>query len=312
MADDDKSLSKQISDLKDQHAEETFERRKADQEQSEQSEAMYFLGRIKQTGHLATAIANNLLAQEIRALEQFQKMKMFKSLGFATHDEFLDNSPYAPVTKRQYYDRLALVRKHGDEIYDLLTSIGISVRTQKQLGSGDLTIKNDTLYVGEREVEIADVGIVKEVLNELFEEKRELLAEKEALAKSVEKQKATIQRGVTEFDELRRNFDALTEGTPFERALMSAIAAMLDLVNEVKKLPEGERKARGEADVKTFTEQWFRLRDAYGVSFALAANTPAMAGEYKPVEEMSDEEKEATFFERHKDVLTDDDLGDDL
>src|SRR5436190_5540199 len=102
------SLSEKISQVKDEHAEEQFQKLQQKLTDSAALNAMYVLGRIKQTGHLAGAIFSNLAAQEIRALEYFQKEKLHEALGFDTFNDFLDESEYAPVTKRQYYDRLAL------------------------------------------------------------------------------------------------------------------------------------------------------------------------------------------------------------
>src|SRR5438105_12519130 len=176
------SLNDKISKLKDEHAEEHLTTVREKHREDSLKRALFILGRIKQNEHLATAIATNLSAQTIRALETFQKDKMFLDAGYSTFDEFLNDQEFSPLSKRQYYDRLSLIRQHGDEIYDLLTSIGISVRSQRLLGTGDLTIKNDTLYVGDKEVEIGDTGIIKDVLNELFDEKRSLINESEKKA----------------------------------------------------------------------------------------------------------------------------------
>jgi hypothetical protein len=51
---------------------------------------------------------------------------------------------------------------------------------------------------------------------------------------------------------------------------MGAVKSMLTLVGEVKELSDEEKAERGDADLKTFAEQWFQLRDAYGVKQQLA------------------------------------------
>lgn len=272
------NLTEKISQLKDEHAEEQLARLREKHKSDALKQALFVLGRIKQNEHLATSIASNLMAQTIRALETFQKEKMFLDAGYTTFDEFLNDREFSPLSKRQYYDRLSLIREHGDEIYDLLTSIGISVRSQKLLGSGDLSIKNDSLYVGDKEVEIGNTGIIKDVLNELFDERRTLSVEKEKLEKTIEKQKSQIKTGEAENDRLQRNLDEIDQTPRFQRTLMHAVNSLLILVEAVGELDDDEKKARGREDLQLFADQHFRLADAYGVTASLRDDKAKSAG----------------------------------
>lgn len=301
-----------IDEVKDGHAAESLDKLRNYHDESSAIDAIFVLGRIKQNDHLAQAIASNLSAQSIRALERFQQEKRHEDLGFTTFDQFLSDSPYSPMTKRQYYDRVGLIRGHGDEIYDLLTSVGISVRSQRLLGKGELSIKGDKLLVGDKEIEVANTGIIKDVLNELFEDKRSLKAENEKLTKKVTTQKDQIEKGREEFDELRRNIDAAEQGAPYERALMATVKALITLTSEAKSLSDADKAERAGADLETLTGQLFQLQDALGVKTAIRYRGTGQPVDLKPLEEMTEEEKKATFFDRHPAVLKDDDdFGDE-
>lgn len=270
------SLTDKIEKLKDEHAAEKHSELATHHDNRALAAAHFILGRIKQNDHLSHAISSNLDAQTIRALERFQREKQHEVLGFDTFDQFLNESEFSPMTKRQYYDRLALVRGHGDEIYDLLTAVGISVRSQKMLGKGELSIKNDTLYIGDREVEVANTGIIKDVLNDLFDEKRQLQTDIAKRESRIEKLEAQVSTGTDEYDELRRSFDALNDGDPHDRAYSKAANAIIRLMDAAETLPEAERKERGRSVVKQLHNLVIDLRSAYGINTALvdSPNSP--------------------------------------
>ncbi len=264
------SLSDKISKLKDEDAAQKHGELVSYHDEKAQQEAAFLLGRITQNDHIAQAVYSNLAAQSIRALERFFDEKRHEAFGYQTLVDFLEKSPMSPMSKRQYYDRLALVREHGDEIFDLLTSVGISVRSQKMLGTGELSIKGDTLYVGDKEVKIADTGVIKDVLNELFDEKRESQAREAKLKNDNEKLKAQVATGTDEFDQLQRAVDAINEQTPYERAFLAVVKATLTLKTAIEQdLDDDERAERGPADLKTIAGQYFQLSDAYGVNVPL-------------------------------------------
>lgn len=290
------SLKKNIDRVKDEHAEQEFQALLKNADESAIRDTIFILGQIKHNDRIANAFHANLSAQSIRALETVQKLKRHEVMGYATFEQLLTESPYSPMSKRQYYDRLALLRKHGDEIYDLLTSIGISVRAQKQLGNGELCIKNNSLYIGDKEVEIADAGLVKEVLSELFDEKRKLQIESEKKDKAIDTLHTSLKKGEKEYEELRRNFDAAFDVTPFQRQLMRAVQGLSLLTETVGQLSDEEKKRRGDGDMKLLAGLWFRVREAYGSMVPLAEST----------------EIDEDFLDRAiREIAQDDDWGDE-
>lgn len=259
------SLSDKIEKVKDDHAEQKHAELMTNHDERARAEAFFQLGRMKQNDVIAHAFFSNLTSQTIRAAEQFQKEKRFKALGYDTFDQFLDHSEFSPFTKRQYYDRLALVRSHGDEIYDLMTSVGISVRAQKLLGKGDLAIRDGQLCIGDVEVSLADAGIIKDVLNEMFDEKRTLLADREKINKQNDSLKQQIERGTDEYNELQRNLDALRDGSPHDRAVAHAIQSLLEITEIAGQLPDEAKAAKGKETCETLWSVLLQVKKAYGV-----------------------------------------------
>lgn len=265
------SLKKKIDQLRDQDAKESVEAMQKVHENRQLAEAMFLLGRITQNDVISRSITANLSAQSIRAMERFQQEKRYEALGFTNFVDFLE-SEYSPISKRQYYDRLNLLDKNGDEIYDLLTSVGISVRAQKLLGNGDLAIKGDRLVIGDKEVEAANAGLVKDILNELFDERRSLIAEKTKAESNLEKEKQKNRVGEKENEKLRRRLDELDESPRFTRSFMTLISAF---INHTEAAGESFVDAQtagktGQDNLKLIAGLYFRLEEIYGVKVPLA------------------------------------------
>jgi cell division protein FtsB len=261
------SLATQIDKLKDDHADAALERAQTVQDDNAVKEAVFILGRIKQNDHIGNAIAANLSAQTILALQRFQQEKKHEALGYDTFDKFLNESPYSPMTKPQYYDRLAIVTKHGPDVADLLTSIGISMRSQKMLGKGELSIQGDRVFVGDKELEGSDTGIIKEVLTELFDERRTLQAESQKKDEKIVKLESQIDQGTDEYEELRRNYDKLRTGDPYDEALAHAIYSLLDLQEQIGHLPDDQKPAKGDIAVPQLWSVIQSVKQSYGIRF---------------------------------------------
>ncbi|QQS33525.1 MAG: hypothetical protein IPM50_02775 [Acidobacteriota bacterium] len=267
-------LNEQIEKLRDDHAHEMIDNLTSAHQEKSRNDALFFLGRIKQNDHIAQAVASNLSAQSIRALEHFQQERMYESFGYSTFVDFLEKSEWSPMTKRQYYDRLNTLRELGDEVFDLLTSAGISVRAQKLIGKGDITISEGKLLIGDQEVSIDNSGVIKQVLVEFVDEMRAKDTKIKTLEQTVTERDTTIEKGRDEINDLRRALDHEAESSPYERALMNAIKAMITLTGEIKELDADERGERAEPDLKTLAEQWFQARDAYGVRISMHERQP--------------------------------------
>lgn len=101
-----------------------------------------------QTGafHAANKIASAVQSELIRAMKQFQTEHGYLALGFANMVEYL-KSDLSPLTKSQYYEYKTLLEREGDELFSLYSEIGLSARTRKQLGAGQVEIDGNTLIV---------------------------------------------------------------------------------------------------------------------------------------------------------------------
>ena len=267
------TLHNKLDQVKDEHADEVLSSLQSSTDQRSRDEAVFILGRIKQNDHLSQAIATNLDAQTIRALERFQQEKRFEALGYETFKQFLDESPMSPMTNRVYYDRLQLVRGHGDEIYDLLTASGISVRSFKLLSPGELAIKGDRLVVGDQEIDVTS-GVIKDVLNDLFDEKRQLQSDLAKEKAKVEKQAATIKAGQDELNQLERNLDAMRGSDPYEHSLTRCISSLLTLTEQVGKLPDKRKAEAGDTALPLLWSAIRQVRKSYGTPFDFNESAP--------------------------------------
>lgn len=270
-------LKNKLSQVKDEHAAEIVDQKGREIEEKRVAETMFFLGRVKQIGHDARAVATALSAQEIRALEHFQEERMYIPLGYTTFVDFLDKSEYSPMSKRQYYERRELMNAHGDEIYDLLTSVGISVRASKMLGKGDLVIKGDKLVAGDTEIEIANSSVIKEVLEEMIDEKRQLQEQVAKAENKAAKLTDQVDRGSQDLEQLQRALDEATSGDPFDRDYANAIHALLVLQEATGQLDDAAKAERGGSVSRELFRQVQLVSRAFGFTGALEDVTQTTA-----------------------------------
>lgn len=92
-------------------------------------------------------ISNVLSAEFMRALIQFQEMKMHEALGYSRFENFLNESPYSPMSKNQFYDRAKILETEGDELFDLLNNFGLAVSKRKLLGKGNIQLDGNKIIV---------------------------------------------------------------------------------------------------------------------------------------------------------------------
>ncbi len=263
------SLKDKIREVEDQHADETVEQHLAVHDKRSQDQALLLLGGIRAVNR----ITENLSSQVMEALIAFQKEGMSVHFGFERFADFLDQSEYSPMKKSEFYRRKELYEAEGGLLYDAFNSARIPLSTRKLLAShngSEIAIDGDELVVGAERIPIGNVGLVKEVVQSFADEISTLLKEQAKAKSKIDSQDEQIKKGTDEYNELQRAMDAVNEQTPFERALMGVVNANLKFISEIKALPESERTARAESDLKTLAEQYFQARDAYGVRTALA------------------------------------------
>lgn len=265
-------LKDKIDQVKDEHAAELVDQRTTAQNGRAMAQAIFMLGRIKQNDHIAVAISTNLTAQTIRALEHFQEEGMYKPLGYTTFVDFLEKSEYSPMSKRQYYERRELMNAHGDEVYDLLTSVGISVRTQRLLGKGELSIKDDKLLIGDQEVDIANSGVIKDVLREFVDEIRDREASEAKKDAKIEKLELQVDRGEQDLEQLQRSLDALRDSDPYDKAFGRAVLAILELTRNIGQLTDKRKAEVSGSGMRAIWDVVLQVRKSYGIDFTFEDN----------------------------------------
>lgn len=255
-----KALQTKIREVEEEYAEEYLQKKLGSFAQNERDRAAVAIGVIG----AFEKIANVLSAESIRALIQFQESKMHESLGFDRFENFLNESPYAPMTKNQFYDRKKLLETEGDSLYDLLNNVGIPVSKRKLLASGQtsISIEGNEIIVGEERADLSDLPTIKSLIRELATDNQKMSDEQKSKDKKIEDLQSRVKTGQSEYEEIRRAMDAANSGTPYERALMKTISAMLNLTLEAGKLTLVETQTRGKADIELLWNQMLNVRAA--------------------------------------------------
>jgi hypothetical protein len=240
------------------------EEQKLEMLQDKQLEIKQFLtaGEMFGAVRFADALSRNLAAQTIRGLEAIQKNEGYKSYGFETFDEFLDNCPIPDMSKSKYYERRKVLELEGDEVFSVLSAFKVPISTRKLIGEGQIQIDGDQLIIGDQRADLTDMPTVKDLIKELANENRTLNEKGEKKDKEIDSLKEKLNTGAAEYEELRRAMDAQNDGTPYERALSKAISALINLALEAKKLPLVESQNRGRGDVEALWKQMLLVRHA--------------------------------------------------
>lgn len=264
-----KKLNEQLEQVKNDYARETLTKMQEAVDETRRQDAVFLLGRIKQTEHISRAIADGLGAQAIRALHQFGEEREYELLGYQTMAEFLDNCEFAPMTRHQFYERLKVLKSEGDALYDLLTEMGVSISTRKLLTKGErrVEIDGDELVIGTERVPIdQNPPVIRQLIKDLAAEIRDSETERERITEKLEKAAAQNERGREEYNDLRRRYDLATETSEFDRCWTHVQSSLHRLGEHAADLPFDERAVRGEAVLKQVAQLTFNLRDAFGLS----------------------------------------------
>lgn len=258
-------LTERIRKVEDDHAEEFVKDHLAHHEQTSRDRAMFLLGGFKLAGN----IANALSAETMRSLIIFQEEKMHEALGFDRFAEFLEQSEYSPMSKAQFYERKAIFEKEGGPIFDLLNSMGMSVRQRKLLGKGSVAIDGDSLIIfkdsEELTVHLGDTAAIRETLVALADAN----ADKSA---KLEKQKAEIDKHDAEKREIYDELDRVTaekaseySRDPHSMALANLCLSFAALREQVaESLTAIDRGARRDNVLQILASQMQLTAESYG------------------------------------------------
>jgi hypothetical protein len=228
------------------------------------------LGAVKATMSIGRTLA-------IGAFQRLRKMiedETYKSFGYATAVDFL-NSEHSPLTKNQYYDRLAAVTREGEEVFDLLNSMDISLRNRKLLAKGEIRIEGEDVVVGhedhEERVPIADRLGVKTLIATLVEK---TVTVEQRLAQ--EQKKNTI--GQKDNEKLKRQLaeakakaaQVNPDASESVNALLVATGALTRLEEQLAETSPEEREALREMVFESLRQHQLRISQVYGAPKAPA------------------------------------------
>ena len=193
---------------------------------------------------------------------------MYLSLGYSTFVEFLENSEFSPMSKAQFYERLKVLESEGDEIYDLLTEMGVSISTRKLLTRGErrLELDGDDLIIGTERVPINEnQPAIRQLIKDLAGEIRTVEDEKTLISKKLEQAETQNARGQQEYQDLQRRYDLAVETSEFDRCWTLVQSSLHRLGEHAAELPADERAARGPAVLKQIAQLTYAVRDAFGL-----------------------------------------------
>ena len=236
-------MSDKLQILKEKHELEEYELLTEDVKQKRKERTLFALGGIKAAEQIVASFVSAISSQTLRALEVFQKDRMYLDLGFDKFVDFLQDSEFSPMTKSQYYERKNLIDNEGDIVYDYLNSIGLSVSIRKLLASNDkeITIEGDFLVVGDEKLAIQESSSIKNILLEIANDNRKLKEENTKKQLKLEKAEQTINDGSKQVEQLRRQLDTNSEGSTFDRAQSRLINAFIKFNDELADVPLVER-----------------------------------------------------------------------
>lgn len=196
------------------------------------------------------AMARFASSATIKLLQNIRDKEQYKVFGFNDFTSFLDKSPLAKkfcgFTYRTFNRLENQLEAEGQEVFDLLNEMKIPMTERKQLGTGDVQIEGDKIFIGEEETSVEDMPTIKGLIKSLANENRELRDgsdKKESKIETLEKEKKI---GQDDYEQLKRNFEEFKNGDDFDRAVGTAANALIKLNDQAKNLSDDDKEKRGE------------------------------------------------------------------
>lgn len=205
-----------------------------------------------------TSLGKFLSANAFRGLQKWLEDGKYRSYGFPDITHFLNEHPNSPMSKNQYYDRLAVLEKEGDDGYDFFNSLKVPISARKLLSQGDVEIEGDIARIGKEEINLNDKGRIREAL---------LL-----LAKEQQKQARTIETGKKDIDKYKRQISELekrvAQQNPNEtesgKALLETAGMLSKLKLTLTEATQEEREALRDVVMDLLCQAQLDLSQVYG------------------------------------------------
>jgi hypothetical protein len=231
--------------------------------------ALLFLGGMRAADRIASALSAQVMANLIA----FEKEKMHEQMGYKRFVEFLDRSPYSPMTKHQFYKRREIFDREGEQVFDLMNDIGLPLARRKLLGRGTVRVEGETVFVND--------GSDDEISIELGNRAR-ILETLSALADANAEKARRLERGMEDYERLKRKMDApdgpVDSRDELERVSLTATAMLSALAAMLQDTSEARREHFLNTDLNLLALQYRRVNEALGERADEIGETDAIAG----------------------------------
>lgn len=200
-------------------------------------------------------VARVFSAEAIRAYGRVEDENLYLEMGYPRFVDFL-NSDDCFIGKASYYERRDLLNKEGEQLYDLLNGLQVSLRKRKQIGAGNVEIDGETLLFKEtnEKVPLSDHKRLIEILDLT-------VAANAAKAKKLEKGKEDYRRLKEKFLEAEEQGFEHGGFTDLDAAHGIACTAIAALADQLANNSDRELKAYNENSVEILATQYQRLFD---------------------------------------------------
>lgn len=285
-------LEKRIREVQDEVAQEFLDDHLAEHKQKGRDRALLLAGGFRTALKIATAINSEVM----RSLEIFQEERLYLDLGFERFVDFLDQCEHSPMSKAQYYERRAILDKEGDQVFDLLSDLGVSIRRRKLLGKGNVEIEGEMVIIhdGEEEIsiELKDRSRILETLSALADANADKSAKLDRQKEKIDQHDEKVRELYAEIDVEKARQKSEFASDPHMIARLEMNLALGKLAQVAEDLPDIEKDQFRDAVL----EELAAHRNALAHAYLTTARKPA-ADLPKNDPNMSDEEYLASLIE---------------
>jgi hypothetical protein len=229
--------------------------------------ALLFLGGMRAADRIASALSAQVMANLIA----FEKEKMHEQMGYKRFVEFLDRSPYSPMSKHQFYKRREIFEREGEQVFDLMNDIGLPLARRKLLGRGAVRVEGETVFIND--------GSDDEISIELGNRAR-ILETLSALADANAEKARRLERGMEDYERLKRKMDDAPGDSrdELERVSLTATAMLSALAAMLQDASAARREHFLNTNLNLLALQYRRVNEALGERAAEMSETDAIAG----------------------------------
>lgn len=290
-----KAKIESLEQLKDQHLQEQFELLSAEAREQQKANALMMLGGIR----VADKIGKSIASQVMNAMVTFQREELYRNFGYSNFVEFLENSEFSPMSKNQFYARKALFEAEGEDLFNLMEEVGVSVRTRRLLSAGAydaISIEGDEITVGDEKANLANMRLVKTLIESFAKDNAALRNEAERKGEQLEKLETKV---IDLSDQISRikNPTEKTEATRLVEAFMDASSALTRLADLALNSKRGPAHDQAESFIRTLWDGFTKVKSAFGRDTLQLEEANVAEGEFGDVVAALNDEELAGLME---------------